>query len=151
MNPRQANAAPAAVASVLEARFGFRIASLLSEQTERLPHDVAERLKFARKQAMDRVQAARQLAPAGVATQVSVQGSGRGLSLLGGGSPGWMRWASILPLVALVAGLFLIQDEFSSAQVQTAADVDAALLGDDLPPSAYDDAGFVEFLKTPRN
>ena len=145
MNPRQAHAVPAA-ASVLEARFAFRIASLLSEQSDALPHDVSQRLKFARKQALERVQAARQLAPAG-----RVQRSGAGLSLLGGDGPGWLRWVSVLPLVALVAGLILIQDEFSSAQIQTAADVDAALLGDDLPPSAYDDAGFVEFLKTPRN
>lgn len=146
MNPRHATAAPAAVASVLEARFAFRIASMLSEQSDTLPHDVSQRLKFARKQALERVQAARQLAPA-----ASVQRSGGALSLLGGEGPVWWRWVSVLPLVALVAGLILIQDEFSTAQIQTAADVDAALLGDDLPPSAYDDAGFVEFLKTPRN
>jgi hypothetical protein len=31
-----------------------------------------------------------------------------------------------------------------------AAEIDSALLADDLPPKAYSDAGFVEFLKTPR-
>ena len=29
------------------------------------------------------------------------------------------------------------------------AEIDAALLADDLPPKAYSDAGFAEFLKTP--
>ena len=32
---------------------------------------------------------------------------------------------------------------------QVAAEVDAALLGDDLPINAYRDPGFVEYLKAP--
>ena len=31
-----------------------------------------------------------------------------------------------------------------------AAEIDALLLSDDLPPGAYADPGFVEFLKKPR-
>ena len=58
---------------------------------------------------------------------------------------------SALPLIALVAGLILIQRGHVNAQIATAAEVDAALLADDLPPTAYGDAGFVEFLKVPRN
>ena len=55
----------------------------------------------------------------------------------------------MLPLLALVGGLVLIQHSQTRAQIRTAAEVDAALLADDLPPAAYGDDGFVEFLKTP--
>jgi hypothetical protein len=57
--------------------------------------------------------------------------------------------ASVLPLLALVVGLILIQRWQTTAQISVAAEVDAALLADDVPPTAYRDAGFIEFLKTP--
>ena len=56
---------------------------------------------------------------------------------------------SLLPLLALIAGLVLIQSEHVRRQVAAVAEVDADLLLDDLPPSAYSDPGFVEFLKHP--
>ena len=34
-------------------------------------------------------------------------------------------------------------------QVVAAAEIDAALLTDDLPPDAYSDPGFAEFLRSP--
>ena len=53
-----------------------------------------------------------------------------------------------MPLVALVAGLMaisVIQDERRTDEL---AEVDSALLTDDLPPAAYTDPGFAQFLKT---
>ena len=53
-----------------------------------------------------------------------------------------------LPLIALVVGLVainIIQDDDRTSEL---AEVDAALLTDDLPPDAYADPGFVQFLKT---
>jgi hypothetical protein len=50
-------------------------------------------------------------------------------------------------MVLLVVGLLTINmvlDEFRANEV---AEVDAALLTDDLPPVAYTDPGFVHFLK----
>jgi hypothetical protein len=63
----------------------------------------------------------------------------------------WNRIASALPLIALAAGLILIhavQNEWRASEV---AEVDAALLTDDLPPSAYADPGFAQFLKSGGN
>ncbi len=145
MTPRQPFSQAPVAGDVVDARFGLRVAALLSERSERLPHDVSERLKVARQQA---ISARRR--PAAVASG-TVRQHGATLALLGGSEPRWLRWVSVLPLLALVAGLFLIQYEHRQEQIEVAADVDAALLGDDLPPAAYRDAGFVEFLKTPRN
>jgi hypothetical protein len=70
--------------------------------------------------------------------------------MLGGQPLWWTRMASVLPLVTLVLGLFLIDQWHDRAQISAAADVDSALLADDLPPDAYSDPGFAEFLKSPR-
>ena len=55
-----------------------------------------------------------------------------------------------LPLVALVAGLVLIHTILNDIRASDVAEVDAALLTDDLPPAAYADPGFVQFLKAGR-
>ena len=130
----------------LEARFGLWIASRLNESAEALPHDISARLKHARQTALAR-QAATAMAPAGL----SIQGRGDALTLGSGPKQGTPRWASLatwIPVVALLAGLYLIEHRHAQDQIAAAAEIDAALLADDLPPSAYSDPGFVEFLKT---
>ncbi len=62
-----------------------------------------------------------------------------------------MKLGSALPILALAVGLFLIQHLHTQAQIQAAAQIDVELLSDDLPPEAYNDAGFVEFLKSPND
>jgi hypothetical protein len=76
---------------------------------------------------------------------------GGALQLGGWGNGWWIKLASVLPLIALVAGLVLIQESQTQAQISVAAEIDADLLADDLPPRAYSDAGFVEFLKLPKD
>jgi hypothetical protein len=61
----------------------------------------------------------------------------------------WSRVASLLPLIALVAGLALIQNIMDEDRANELAEVDSALLVDDLPPAAYADPGFLQFLKNP--
>jgi hypothetical protein len=126
----------------LEARLGLRLGALLDEQAARTPHDVSERLRVAREQALTRARASRPL----TASADTVVGNGRSATL--GRLPGWLfRFASVMPLVVLVAGMVLIDEWHDRAQIEAAADVDANLLADELPPDAYSDAGFVEYLK----
>lgn len=135
----------------LEARFGLRIASCLSDSADRLPHDVTERLRHARNSAMARRQVA--MSAQAEATTVGFA-SAATLSFGTGPSRGKSWWASltaIVPLAALVGGLYLIGHFHAQEQIAAAAEVDAALLSDDLPPAAYSDPGFVEFLKTARD
>ncbi len=133
---------PAATLDALESRIAYRIAARLSERADALDGDVAERLRFAREQALERAKAAR------AATGTPVVAVTGGAALLGKGGGWWLRLGSALPLLALAAGLFLIQHLHTQAQIEAAAQIDVELLADDLPPEAYNDAGFVEFLKS---
>jgi Protein of unknown function (DUF3619) len=132
----------------LESRLAMHFAGALSARVEQLPHDVTERLRFAREQALGKARDMRRLAPA-VAAAVAVVGlSSRGAASLGGFVPWWQRAASVLPLVMLVSGLFMIEHWTAREQAFAAADIDAQLLADDLPPAAYGDPGFAEYLRS---
>jgi Protein of unknown function (DUF3619) len=129
----------------LQARFALRLTSRLNEQANAVPHDIAERLRVAREQAVQRARQVRLAAPVAAASmQVS-----RGSVTLGQPTSWWLRLASVSPLVLLVLGLVFIQHLHDQADIHAAAEVDAALLADDLPPEAYGDPGFAVFLKQP--
>jgi len=131
----------------LEARFGVRVASMLGERAQATAPDISERLRFAREQALTRAQAARrqeQLISAPV-----VVGRGRS-AVLANPLGWWFKLGSAAPLALLVLGLAGIAHVHERAQIAAVAEVDAALLSDDLPPAAYTDPGFAEYLKTTR-
>lgn len=129
-------------------QFGLRVAAHLDAACQDLPHDVQARLSAARTRAV----------AAKLATQIQVKTSqvvaqSNGSALLNfGGDEGlnlWNRLASLLPLIALIAGLALIQHFADNSRVAELTEVDSAMLSDDLPPTAYADPGFLQFLKTP--
>ena len=128
--------------------FGLRIAARLNSANLDLPHDISERLRAARTRAV-----AARLKPQ---TRLQVSSSvihQNGAALLNfNGDEGlniWSRLASFLPLIALVAGLAFIQTMMDDDRANELAEVDSALLVDDLPPAAYADPGFLQFLKNP--
>jgi hypothetical protein len=131
----------------LESRLAMHFAGALSASVQKLPHDVSERLRFGREQAINKARNTRRFAPAAAAMSV-VGLSARGAASLGGFVPWWQRAASLLPLVMLVAGLFMIDEWAAREQAFAAADIDAQLLADDLPPAAYGDSGFAEYLRS---
>lgn len=129
-------------------RFGLKVAALLDDQA--LPHDISERLRVARQQAVaQRKRAA--LAQTQVQTQPqmaeSVFASGNSAGLGGDGLNWFSSLTSALPLLALVVGLVAININVDEERAAELADVDTALLTDDLPPSAHTDPGFAQFLK----
>lgn len=132
-------------------RFARRVSARLTDGSQDLPYDISERLRASRMQALARRKVLAPVrAPARAAATVVLAG-GASAALGGGGSEGnswWNALVSAVPLIALVVGLFFIstvQDEFGANEI---AEVDAALLTDELPPEAYSDPGFVQFLKT---
>lgn len=137
---------------VFQARYALRVAARLSEGSRDLPHDISERLRAVREQAVGRAGLARR-AHAATSTQTTAARSAAAILLgLPGSSPraeSWLKLASVIPVVALVAGFMLIDRLHTRSQIKTAAEIDTALLADHLPPAAYSDPGFVEFLKIP--
>jgi Protein of unknown function (DUF3619) len=147
------NLTPERRREVLQERLARRIAAALTEQQVATPrHDVDERLRVAREQALARRPRSREAVQTSGTT--SVVGSTGNTAMLGGaprdGAPWWLRLSSLLPLCLLLAGLFLIDRHYTASQIEAAAEIDAALLADDLPPEAYRDPGFAEFLKRER-
>jgi hypothetical protein len=127
---------------LLVSRAGLRLAAGLNERAAALPQDITERLRVAREQAVDRARRAQRLAPAPVLAQQW------GAATLGGPDPWWQRLASLLPLLVLAAGLLLVGQWTTREQVLAATDIDVVLLSDEVPPDAYADPGFAEFLKS---
>ncbi len=123
-------------------RLGLRIAARLNDGTEKLPHDISERLKAARMQALGK----RKVVKAQLAPEISVSGNSAALHLGGEHRSVWNLLASFLPLLALIAGLLAIGVLQEQNRVDELAEVDAELLTDDLPPSAFTDPGFLHFL-----
>ncbi len=133
-------------ADILQDRFGLKTASYLSAGAAELPHDISERLRVARLQAVAQRKIVR-LEPA-----VQLVGYGGSATLgWGGGVSWWARIGSVVPLIALVVGLLAINSIQNDNRAQEVAEVDAALLTDELPPAAFADPGFVQFLKTSPN
>ncbi len=123
---------------ILQDRFGRQVAARLTTDAG-LSHEVSERLRAARVRALARRK---------IAATPTLGVSG-GVATLGfdAAQPGfWGRLASALPLVALAAGLVAINVIQNDNRAEEVAEVDAALLIDDLPPSAYADPGFMQFL-----
>jgi len=124
-------------------RFGRQLAAYLDTSARSLPHDISERLRVARRQALGQAREKR-------VSNAAVQQLGGGAAALGQGSddnPRWPWLVSLLPLLALVVGLVLIQILGTDQFTRELAEIDAAILTDDLPPAAYTDPGFAQFLK----
>lgn len=127
----------------LEGQLAERLTAHLSRSADALPHDITERLRFSRERAL----ASRRSVVTQVQAAPVVVHSGRAAAL--GGPPSlWLRLASTLPLAVLVAGLVFIQHHHDLQQIAVAAEIDSALLADTLPPAAYSDPGFSEFLRS---
>ena len=125
-------------------RFGMSVAARLSDASDALPNDISERLRVARAQA---VYKRKLVAAPRTASVVVANGASATLSMGDDDFSLWGRMVSALPLIALVVGLVSIHFIQNERRANELAEIDAALLIDDLPPAAYTDPGFVQFLK----
>lgn len=128
----------------LERTFAQKLAQRMGGQDPALGAHVERRLSAARWQALEAATRARRAkATASAAVLAPSVGPG-GLSVW------WVRIASFVPPVALTLGLIGIDQLNLTQRIEAAAEVDAALLADDLPPTAYADPGFAEFIRQPQ-
>ena len=134
-------------AQLAQNRFGLKIAARLSSGNTELPHDISERLRIARQQAVTNRKRTQLVTSTKSATEVYGSGGSATMSFDDEGLNLWNRLGSFLPLIALVVGLISIAVIQNDLRATELAEVDSVLLVDDLPPAAYADAGFAQFLK----
>ncbi|MBU3617524.1 DUF3619 family protein [Polynucleobacter sp. JS-Polo-80-F4] len=121
-------------------QFGQASAALLRQGTQTIPQNIKDRLYAARMKALS----VRKPEKVRIQKQV-LAASGRNWT---SGSNGvWDTVGWIAPLVVLVFGLIGIAQWQDDSRINDIAEVDAALLSDDVPPDAYADSGFMAFLK----
>ena len=126
--------------------FAYKVRHALNEHADQLPASTTDRLAAARKVAMLRkkahvpVQAAQRQLAGGIGHQIGNRiGSLFSLASLG-------RMGVALPLLALVAGLAGIYQVEEEQRIADIAELDAAVLSDELPLTAYLDQGFNAYL-----
>jgi hypothetical protein len=127
----------------LQAQFGARVSAHLDEAAAGLAPQTAQRLERARRATLLRLRHERQPA----VTLVGVGGAALARRGPPGREPLWQRALAWLPVLAMVVGVWAIAEFQSRERARMAAVVDARLLTDVLPPAAYADRGFVEFLR----
>lgn len=136
-----------------ERQFAAQIRLALEESAERLPYRVSYRLQSARQAALARLTEPRD-APESAIARPSHSGAGAGALTLGGlpsrdrRPARWGRLAiGMISVVALAGGLFAISEWSEMDRAYEAADIDLAVLTDDVPIAAYADRGFGVYIK----
>lgn len=125
-------------------RWGQYFSGQLNLATPGLPHDITERLRVARQLALAQ---RKPLMQSRLAKNAQTNNDGSLTAPADEGLNLWSILASALPLLALVVGLMTIQWVQQDNVTSEIAAIDSALLTDELPPDAYTDAGFAQFLK----
>ncbi len=120
----------------------------LDARAEHLPYRVTHRLELARERALARQPASVKVASRAYQGELALAGSNA--PHLGDPGPAWRLAAMVVPIVALVVGLVLLSQWSEVLRTREVADLDTAVLLDDVPISAYADNGFGVFLKNSR-
>ena len=125
-----------------ELNFAYKVRHALNEDIDRLPTPIREKLASARKTALSRKKKDSPLAFFVPARQLAGHvGSffGTPVSWLG-------RMGFAIPLIVLALGLTGMYQFAQERRIQDTAEIDVAVLTDELPLSAYLDFGFNAYL-----
>jgi hypothetical protein len=127
-----------------ELDFSYKVRHALNERVDTLPISTAERLAAGRKAALSRKKSENPLRVS-IAKKALAGHVGNfvnePLSWLG-------RIGLAVPIIVLVVGLVGIVQYEKQERINETADIDAAMLTDDLPVAAYADHGFNAYLAT---
>ncbi|MES2585780.1 MAG: DUF3619 family protein [Pseudomonadota bacterium] len=121
-------------------QFGLTAAALLRQGSQSLPAGIKDRLYAARLKALSVKK------PEKVRIQQHVLASSAG-NWSAGSRSFWDNVGWVAPLIVLVFGLIGIAQWQQDSRINDIAELDVALLTDDVPPDAYADSGFMGFLK----
>lgn len=121
--------------------FAYKVRRAMTESTENIPEPTLERLAKARELALSRQ---KQGNPVAALAFGGVLAGSNGTSF---SQKSWIkRLAFSLPLIVLAVGLYGIFEYEQQQQINDLAEIDAAVLVDELPPDAYVDNGFNAYL-----
>jgi hypothetical protein len=125
-----------------ELNLAYKVRHALNESTDNVSASTAERLFSARKIALSRKKPESRLRA--FVPQLAMAGeTGRFFN----SSSAWLsRVGVVIPLVVVALGLTSIYQYEQQRRIKDLADIDAAVLSDDLPLSAYLDHGFNGYL-----
>lgn len=128
-----------------EIEFALKVRRALNESAARLPRATTDRLAAARQIALARKKPDTRTRPVYVP---ALAGAGNMPTNVGGARKRarWSRLALVWPLLALVCGLAAIRYWENQQHLADIAAIDAAMLSDELPLSAYLDHGFHAYL-----
>ncbi|MCF8189899.1 MAG: DUF3619 family protein [Polynucleobacter sp.] len=121
-------------------QFGLTAAALLRQGTQSLPAGIKDRLYAARLKALS----VKKPEKVRIEQHILATSSGNWSS---GSRSFWDNVGWVAPLVVLVFGLIGIAQWQQNSRINDIAELDVALLTDDVPPDAYADSGFLGFLK----
>lgn len=123
-----------------EINFAYKVRHALNEHLDNLPISTTDRLACAREIALSRKKT-----PTRVLAQQGILAGSMGRFFNNPFS--WLMRASIVaPIligVGLLSGLYQYEQQHHLSAI---ADIDAAVLSDEVPPSAYLDRGFTTYL-----
>ncbi|AMP01023.1 hypothetical protein CAter282_3210 [Collimonas arenae] len=125
-----------------EINYAFKVRHALNENLDNLPAPTVDRLAAARKAALARK---KKDAPTRVLARQGVL-AGHAGNFFSDPLSWLMRVGVAAPILAgmvLLSGLYQYEQQH---RIAAAADIDAAVLSDELPPSAYLDRGFSAYL-----
>lgn len=120
-----------------EERQASRIRQALNHSLKDIPPASARRLEAARHLALSRQKQAE--------GQLALAGHARGFGLRLGGEMPYLR--QVLAVFALLLGMWISFYWHSTQYISELEEVDSALLADDIPPEAFLDDDFIEWLK----
>ncbi len=121
-------------------QFGLAAAALLRQGSQSLPAGIKDRLYAARLKAISVKK------PEKVRIQQHVLAGSTG-TWSSGSRSFWDNVGWVAPLIVLVFGLIGIAQWQQDSRINDIAELDVALLTDEVPPDAYADSGFMGFLK----
>lgn len=123
--------------------FAYKVRHALNEQLDTLPASTTDRLAAARAAALARKKAD---APLRVKQAELVAATAGGGFFASQQFPWLTRLGVIIPLLMLVIGMGGIYHHEQQRRIAEIAELDAAVLSDELPLSAYLDHGFNAYL-----
>ena len=122
--------------------FAYKVRRALNESAENIPEATLNRLSSARKIALSHKKQESSIA---VFASKGILAGNNGFSFQGPNS--WFGKLGVaLPMLVLIVGLFGIYEYEQNQRINDLAEIDAAVLVDELPPDAYLDTGFSAYL-----